>query len=259
MKPDIWNPERAESFKSPDTVAAYRFRAPYPAETFEILSGLVTDSPRVVLDVGCGRGEIARNLVFRLDRVDAVDFSSPMIEAGRKLPLGNHPHLHWIHGRAEDAPLNPPYNLITCGMSLHWLDWDVVIPRFAEILKPDGFLATVANLFGDFPWSEELRSLRVSYRGYESARPHKAIEELEKLGLFTTLGESVTSEVVHSNTVEEYIEQYHSRSDMARVQLGREASERFDEEFQKLIAKYTSDKIIKVRYRTKVTWGRPKQ
>src|SRR5439155_17899141 len=103
---------------------AYRSRPPYPDELFEILAGLISDEPRVVLDAGCGTGEIARPLLGRVDRVDAVDFSPAMIERGRRSPGGDHPNLRWIVGRAEDVPLAPPYALITAGASLHWMDWE---------------------------------------------------------------------------------------------------------------------------------------
>lgn len=43
------------------------------------------------------------------------------LEAGRWLAGGDAKNLRWIVGRAEDAPLNPPYDLTTAGESLHWM------------------------------------------------------------------------------------------------------------------------------------------
>jgi 2-polyprenyl-3-methyl-5-hydroxy-6-metoxy-1,4-benzoquinol methylase len=113
----------ARAFQDRSVAAAYRLRPPYPPETFEVLAGLLADGPRVALDVGCGDGAIARPLAPLVDRVDAVDASAAMIEAGKGLPGGGHPRLRWIIGRAEDAPLRPPYALVTAGSSLHWMDW----------------------------------------------------------------------------------------------------------------------------------------
>lgn len=258
MKPEAWNRERAESFKDANTVAAYRYRAPYPVETFQILIDLITDEPRVVLDVGCGTGSIARNLVESVDRVDAIDFSLPMIEEAKRLPNGDNPRIHWIHDKIENATLDPPYSLIIAGMSLHWLDWKVVFPRFATSLSRNGRLAVVSNVFEDSPWLDELRKLRVKYRGYETARPHSVVEELKKLGLFKILGEEKTPEVVHSQTIEAYVEQYHSRSDMARVQIGRDAADRFDSELRKVLSKYVRGDVIEIRLHARVTWGLPR-
>jgi len=256
-KPDIWNTERAKSFLDFDTVEAYQYRAPYPAEVFRILSGLITDSPRMLLDAGCGRGEIARNMVNHADRIDAVDFSRAIIEAGRKLSGGNNPKLNWIHGKVEEAALNPPYSLIAAGHSLHWFDWEVVMPRFAEILTPNGFLAVVGNVFEDFPWTEELRRLRVKYLGYETARPNTVVQELEDRNLFKVAGEKETSEITHSNSMYEYTEQYHSRSDMARIQIGEDGAAKFDAELLEIVSRYHEGDSVCVKYRARITWGKP--
>jgi len=258
LKPEAWNKERAESFQNTDTVSAYQYRAPYPAETFEILSGLIADRPRTVLDAGCGRGEIARNLVERVNRVDAVDFSLPMIESGKKLPHGNHPNINWIHGKAEDATLNPPYSLITAGHSLHWLDWETVMPRFATMLTPDGYLAVVGNVFSPPVWEEELRALRVKYAGYSFLKPFDLGKELEKAGLFKRKGERETASVIYSNSRDAYVEQFHSRSDMARITMGEEAAAGFDNDLRELLAEYVEGDMVEVTLHARITWGKPK-
>src|SRR5690349_13494055 len=142
-KPEFWTPEAAAAFQHPSVARAYRYRPTYSAAVFAILADLVVDQPRHVLDAGCGTGLLARHLIERVDRVDAVDVSEEMIGQGKLLPGGNHPDLNWILGRAEDAPLHPPYSLITTGDSLHWMDWDVVMPRFARMLTPRGRLAVL--------------------------------------------------------------------------------------------------------------------
>src|SRR5436305_15280034 len=64
-----------------------------------------------------------------------------MIAEARGLPGGDDPLIHWIHGTGETARLAPPYGLITCGQSLHWVHHDVVMPRFASALAHGGVLA----------------------------------------------------------------------------------------------------------------------
>ena len=63
QKPKHLGVQYAEVFKDASVVEAYQYRPSYPAEVFEILSGLITTEPRHVLDVGCGTGFLARNLV----------------------------------------------------------------------------------------------------------------------------------------------------------------------------------------------------
>src|SRR5581483_8631492 len=108
----------AMQFQDSSIVDVYHHRSPYTAEAIEHLVGLITNQPRTVLDVGCGTGDLARRLVERVERVDAVDFSQAMIAKGKTLPGGDHPRLNWIYGRIEEVALHPPYALITAGASL---------------------------------------------------------------------------------------------------------------------------------------------
>ena len=59
-KPKQLTPENAARFQDPNLVSLYHLRLPYPAQTFDILTALIRDQPRNVLDVGAGTGEIAR-------------------------------------------------------------------------------------------------------------------------------------------------------------------------------------------------------
>jgi predicted TPR repeat methyltransferase len=81
-KPESFSPSYAESFKDQQVVDAYRYRPPYPDEVFRILSALMTEEPRTVLDVRTGSGDLARRLVEFAQRVDAVDPSVHMIARG---------------------------------------------------------------------------------------------------------------------------------------------------------------------------------
>lgn len=127
--------------------------------------------------MGCGRGELARPLAQRVERVDAVDVSHAMIEQGKKLPSGNHPHLRWVQGRIEEVPLQPPYALVTAGASLHWMDWNSVMPRFAELLREGAYLAGVGTTMIPGPWTL-LGEMLSRYRTDRSiAQPHDVQEQ----------------------------------------------------------------------------------
>lgn len=121
-KPDHLGPEYGAPFADAQVVTTYRHRPPYPDGVFAILTSLIVDEPRAVLDAGAGRGEIARALARRVARVDAVEPAAGMIAQGRLSPGGDQPNLTWVEGFAEDAPLHPPYALIVAAQSLHWMD-----------------------------------------------------------------------------------------------------------------------------------------
>ena len=77
------------------------------------------------------QGKIARVLVGSCRRyVDAVDFSQEMIRVGKSLANGDHPNLRWINGPVEEVQLYPPYDMVTAGASVHWMEWQ---RSFSEI------------------------------------------------------------------------------------------------------------------------------
>src|SRR5258705_557663 len=121
--------ELGRVFADDEVAALYQYRAPYPGGIFAILEGLVVE-PRSVVDAGAGTGALARRFPPSIERIDAVDPSAAMIARGRTLPGGDDPRIRWILGRAEDVMLSPPYGLITSGASLHWMEPEIVMPRF---------------------------------------------------------------------------------------------------------------------------------
>jgi SAM-dependent methyltransferase len=140
--------------------------------------------------VGCGTGNVARPLTEYVEHIDAVDLSLPMLERARTLPGGYSPKVRWLHGRAEDVELEPPYALVTAGESLHWMEWDVVLPRFAQLLMPHGVLAIVHIVDQPVLWREGYCQIEQRFTNNPSYVPFDWIVELEKYGLFQKLGES---------------------------------------------------------------------
>src|SRR5262249_10565712 len=140
-KPKHLGPEYAAQFQDRSVAAAYPTRPPYPPELFDVLAGLIRDEPRVVLDLGCGTGDVARRLAPLVAPVDAVDPSPAMLTLGRPLPGADHPHLRWVQASAEAFGYPGPYALVVAAESLHWMDWEVVLPRIERALSPQGRLA----------------------------------------------------------------------------------------------------------------------
>lgn len=256
-KPAYAIPEYASRFKEPGMARAYLFRAPYPSETFQILSTLMPGTPRNVLDVGCGTGEIARNLVDFADSVDAIDFSDSMIELGRNLPAGNHRNLHWIAGKVEESDLHPPYALITEGESLHWMDWDIVFPLFQKILTPNGHLALVERKDDEVPWKDQLLKIMNEYSTDPKYEPFDMAVDLERSGLFQMEGERKTLPITFVQSVDDYVESFHSWSEFSRIAMGKSAS-RFDEDVKALVSNFATGKPVERRVSSLIVWGRPR-
>lgn len=256
-KPRHLGRQYGDQFGDESVVEAYRFRPPYPDELFDVLTGLVSGSPKNVLDAGCGTGPIARQLADRVDRVDAVDIARSMIEEGKRLPGGDHPNLRWIVGGMEDAPIEPPYALIVAGASLHWMEWSVVMPRFANSLAPGAYLAIVNLKIADTPWREDLLSAIQRYSTNRDFQPYNLIDELETRNLFKKVGEVNTSWVPFTQPVEEYIEAIHSMNGFSRQRMLPHIAEAFDEEARRIISLFTSEGMVELQTSANIVWGLP--
>lgn len=255
-QPAFYAPQYASAFQEITVADAYRYRPEYPPQAIDILTELVTDSPRVVLDAGCGTGFLARRLVGRVDRVDAVDVSAPMIERGMRLPGGDHPKLRWIVGSAEESPLYPPYALITAGDSLHWMDWYRVMPRFSRLLTPNGYLAILGIETVPPPWEEEMRSLVRRFSTIPNWRYFDIVGGLEERGLFQRAGSRRTEPVRFTQALDQYIESFHGRASLSRERLASDYAAAFDEKLRALLEPMCGD-AVELQIVTEIVWGKP--
>jgi len=238
-------------------VNAYAYRPPYPNELFEILMDLMPETPRRVLDVGCGTGYLSRPLTQYADRVDAVDYSTHMITQGKHLPHGDAPNLKWIRGAIEVVALTPPYNLITAGESLHWMAWEVVMPKFQQLLNPGGYLAIVNKRFSTVPWQKEIGELLTQFSTNQDYEPYNLIDELTERGLFTQHGKKTTAPVPFRETVDAYIESFHSSNGFSRERMGTEQAAAFDTAVRQLVTPYCENNEMEIQISGTVVWGLP--
>jgi ubiquinone/menaquinone biosynthesis C-methylase UbiE len=93
-----------------------------------------------VLDVGCGEGYMARELVNRGARhVDGIDKSAALIAAARSAEI---PAARFGEGDAADLPFSPEsFDLVLANHLLNNLrDIKLPISEFARVLRPSGRL-----------------------------------------------------------------------------------------------------------------------
>jgi SAM-dependent methyltransferase len=258
-KPAQWSPEHGAAFGEPGVAEAYRHRPPYPAATFALLARLLAPQvPAVVLDAGCGTGFVARPLAPLVARVDAVDIAPSMIAVGQREPGGDHPHIRWLCSPLEQFAGHPPYALIVAGASLHWMDWAVVLPRFAEWLAPGGVLAIVDEVTRPTLWSSQARAVIARHSAIRDFRPYSVrtvAEELERRGLFRLTGSEQVAPAPLTQSIAEYIESFHARSSLARARIG--AADQFDAELCAVVAPHCRDGVVRLEVGAEVLWGLP--
>lgn len=256
-KPPHLGAEYGAQFQDQTIADAYVHRPPYPDETFDILIGLLPPGGGTVLDLGCGTGDVARPLARRVARLDAVDPSAAMIGRGLALPGGGAPNLRWICGTAEDAPVSPPYVLITAGESIHWMDWPVLFPRLRGLLAPGAFLATLGRDELAPPWAEALGPLITRYSTNRAYRPYDLIEELTSRGIFEVAGHAQTQPWPFQQTIAEYVESFHSRNGFSRARMTPGDVAAFDDAVTRLVSSHTDDGVVRLQVFAHVWWGSP--
>lgn len=270
-KPKHWDGDYGAWFKDAQVAAAYPHRPPYPASAIHALAQLAAaaDGPpghrRAVLDIGCGTGDVARRLAPLVDRIDAIDFSGAMIAQGQRLPGGAHPAIRWTESAVETAPLSPPYALVTAGESLHWMRWDVVLPRLRAALAPSGVLAILTRDW-DQPQAlrDRLRPIFARFSANKDYRPRNLLAELAQRGLFRERGRRRCGPEPWHPTLGEYLRCRHSQNAFAREQMGPADVAAFDAAIAAALSELCREGVVReaggrylLQVEATVVWGEP--
>jgi ubiquinone/menaquinone biosynthesis C-methylase UbiE len=256
-RPTHLTPENAARFQHESVVAVYDRRLPYPDEVFDVVLSLVTDQPRRALDLGTGTGDLARPLARQLEWVDAVDMSPAMIARGQALPGGDRSNLRWLQGRAEEMELAPPYALITAGESLHWMDWDVLLPRLKRLLTEHAYLTMVYRRERDAPWQPQLDALISEFSTVKNYESYNLVEELERRKIFRAVGRHETTPVTNLQSLDDYIDSFHSRSSLSRGAMPPAEARTLDERLRALVEPWSENGMLSLQTEAEVNWGVP--
>lgn len=265
-KPDHLSGNYGAWFKDPLLAAAYPARPPYPDGLISLLITLIQDSPGTVLDIGCGTGELARRLSPSVEHVHAVDFSEAMLALARQLPAGNADNIRWTLGAVEDAALTGPYALVTAGECLHWMDFDVVMARLAQVLSPKGRLAIIDRTWDTDAWVwQRILPIIERHTPVRNYRPFNLIGYLAEHELFDVEGQQRFGPDPWRPTLAEYLECRHSQRGLSRTHMGAAAAASFDAEVTRALEELSSAGVIaahegrlELGVAASVTWGRPR-
>ena len=153
--------------------SAYLNRPPYPLELFDVLESLISYTPAIILDMGCGTGEIAVPMAGRVDRVVAVDPSQSMLRMAESRTGWDRSNIQWVCESAEEFHYEDRYRLIVAGASLHWMDWYVVLPKMRRSLSDNAFLAVVGGRQAEAdPWRDRLAEIIPRYSTNQEFEPY---------------------------------------------------------------------------------------
>ena len=243
------------TFALPSVVGSYLTRPAYPEALLAATDSLaVGDGP--VLELGCGPGLVARDLASRGRQVVAVDPSEGMIALAQSLSRDGSSKVRWICSSAEDFDYADSYGLVAAVMSLHWMEWDVVMPAIRRSLAPGARLAIVTANPRPVPWGERLTPLIAEYSTIRNWVAHDLLDLLVEGGYFVREG-TATFDSTWESHVEAYVESFHARSGFAREWMGEERAEEFDTRLRALLAEHGVESSVRIEETYVLTWGRP--
>jgi ubiquinone/menaquinone biosynthesis C-methylase UbiE len=147
----------------------HRYRHGYPAAVIGELAGAFgLDDRDVVVDVGCGTGQLTLPMARRVRAVVGVDPEPDMLararQAARDLGVSN---VSWMLGGDGDIAAlrgllgDGSAGAVTVGQALHWMDHAALFRAVVPLVRPGGGIAVVTNgtplWLQDTDWSRALR------------------------------------------------------------------------------------------------------
>jgi SAM-dependent methyltransferase len=251
--------ENGVLFDDLDVARCYVHRAPYAPALYDFLLTLTPGRTRA-LDLGCGPGKIAGALATHFKVVEALDPAEPMIVVGRELNPDT-ANIHWLCATAEEGVGDGPYDLVTGGASLHWMKHDVVFPRLAATLAPDGVMAVINgdDAFNP-PWADEYKQFMVRWlaRFGRTYNPPAFSTELASYRPWLDMQGERDFVYEHRETIPGYIACQHSRATWTRAVMGEALAHEFDEDLALTLAPFARAGRLNFNVKSNLVWGRPR-
>jgi SAM-dependent methyltransferase len=98
-----------------------------------------------LLDLGTGPGLLALGFAPHVGRVVGVDVEPAMLEIAREAAVRAGHDLTLIESPAEQLPPEVgPFEVVTIGRALHWMDRDLIGPLLERLLTPGGVILVCA-------------------------------------------------------------------------------------------------------------------
>jgi SAM-dependent methyltransferase len=181
-----------------------------------------------------------------------------MLERGLRRDGAAGAHVEWLAIAAEHYAFDRRYSAVVAAEAFHWLDWHCVLPHIAESLVPGGHLILVERSLAEAPpWDADLRRLIREYSTNRDYLPYDTTTELEARGLITVSGRARTAPVPHRQSVDGYIESFHSRNGFSRARLEVGRAQAFAARLKTLLCRFCPDGTVLLSLEARIVWGRP--
>ncbi len=155
----------------------HQYRRGYPPEVIDTLTGaLGLTADDVVIDLGCGTGQLTLPIARRVRAVAGIDPEPDMLARARQAAAEQGvANASWLLGADTDIPAlaallgDRRAAAVTIAQALHWMRYRELIPALVPLLRPGGGIAVITNgtpmWLQDSPWSQALRSFLEQWLG----------------------------------------------------------------------------------------------
>jgi SAM-dependent methyltransferase len=146
----------------------HQFRHGYPAAVIDaVLDAFGLNARDVVVDLGCGTGQLTLPIAGRVRAVIGMDPERDMLARARQAAGdAGVTNVTWLLGADADLPAlgtllgEASIGAVTIGQALHWMNEDL-FPAVVPLLRAGGGIAVVTNgspiWLQETPWSRALR------------------------------------------------------------------------------------------------------
>jgi SAM-dependent methyltransferase len=161
----------------------HAYRHGYPAAVIDVLAAAFgLDSRDLVIDLGCGTGQLALPLARRVRAVIGMDPEPDMLRRARQAARdADVPNVTWTLGADSDLPALQgvlgarSVAMVTIGQALHWMRHDELFRSARPLVRSGGGVAVVTNgtplWLQDSAWSRGLRALLERWLGAKLTFP----------------------------------------------------------------------------------------
>jgi SAM-dependent methyltransferase len=145
------------------------YRHGYPAAAIDVLADAFKLTARdLVVDLGCGTGQLTVPIARRVRAVVGIDPEPDMLRCARHAARGaGVSNVGWMLGADTDLPVlrclfgERSVAAVTIGQALHWMRHDELFRAAGPLVRPGGGVAVVTNgtplWLQDSAWSRGLR------------------------------------------------------------------------------------------------------
>jgi SAM-dependent methyltransferase len=161
----------------------HSYRRGYPPAAVDAVTGAFgLGGGDVVVDLGCGTGQLTVPLAGRVRAVVGVDPEPDMLNRARRAAAEQDvANASWMIGTDADLPalralLGPrTVGAVTIGQALHWMDHDELFAAALPLIRPGGGVAVISNgtplWQQDSAWSRALRRFLEEWTGSPATAP----------------------------------------------------------------------------------------